>query len=271
MSTDDTGGGLAASASTAKDEGARLAGAAADSGQDLLHEVKDEAADLVGEAAHQARDLLGEARDGLTAQASEQQVRAAAGLRAIGEELGRMADGAQDGGLARDLVRQAADRTGGVAAWLDAREPGDVLHEVTDLARRRPGLFLAVAAGAGVLVGRLTRGLKDAPATTGSSGSSGGGAHVADGGYSTPPTDTARTASPTATTAPTPATPAAVGAAYADAPGGFDDAPLPGGATTGGVGGPAPVAPASGQVPAAGPGGTAGGDPLAGVRDEERL
>lgn len=163
MSTNDTGGGAAAAAGTARDEAAGLAHAAADSGQDLLQDARGQAGDVLHEASDQARDLLGEARTGLQTQAAEQQTRAATGLRALGDELDRMAGAAQGGGLATDLVRQVAGRSGAVADWLEAREPGDVLHEVADFARRRPTTFLAIAVGAGVLAGRLTRGLTDAP------------------------------------------------------------------------------------------------------------
>lgn len=178
MTSQETGG-AAAAASTAKDEAAGLAQSAADSGQDLLHEVKDEVGEVAGEAASQARDLMGEARDGVREQASAQQARAAASLRSLGDELGRMADGSQEPGLGTDLVRQAAQRTGAVATWLEDREPGDVLHEVTDFARRRPGVFLALALGAGVAAGRLTRGLKDAPPSP-QRGSAGSAAQTAE-------------------------------------------------------------------------------------------
>src|SRR6478736_2624586 len=183
MSTNDSG--AAAAVGTAKEQASGLAHAAADSGQGVLHEAKGQAADVVAEAKGQARDLLGEARAGLTSQASDQQARAASSLRSLGDELGRMADGSEQGGLAADLVRQVAGRTGSVASWLENREPGDVLGEVTDFARRRPGVFLALAAGAGVLAGRLTRGLKDAPPSSGSTGSTGSSPAGAATGRST--------------------------------------------------------------------------------------
>ena len=39
-----------------------------------------------------------------------------------------------------------------------------MVHEVQSFARRRPTVFLLLAAGAGLVAGRLTRGLKDATA-----------------------------------------------------------------------------------------------------------
>ena len=72
--------------------------------------------------------------------------------------------------MATDLVRQAAERSSAVASWLDGRDPGSLLTEVKSFARQRPGTFLLLAAGAGVLAGRLSRSLSaGAPDTAGTS------------------------------------------------------------------------------------------------------
>lgn len=286
MSAQDTGGGAAAAVGTAKDEAQGLAHQAADSGQELLHDVKDEAGGVAAEAAQQARDLLGEARDGLRSQAADQQARAAQGLRSLGDELGRMAD-ASDGGLARDLVRDVAGRTGAVAAWLDEREPGDVLGEVADFARRRPGTFLALAAGAGVVVGRLARGLKDAPPSSSGAGSRQGGSGLPGSttGLSTPSAGSAGgspaggSASPGAAPVGEPGGPGVVAGGSAEVLDVGEGEPQhrePGPAlgeerAWAASGGEAPVAPTPGHLPTADGAGTAGGDPLAGVQREDRL
>ena len=69
------------------------------------------------------------------------------------------------GGMAADVAQQAASRVRDAGQWLETREPGQVVNEVQSFARRRPAVFLALAAGAGLVAGRLTRGLKDATAT----------------------------------------------------------------------------------------------------------
>ena len=57
-----------------------------------------------------------------------------------------MAHGTGSGsGFAYDLARQAGDRFGQAARWLDDREPRDVLEEVKGFARRRPGVFIGIA------------------------------------------------------------------------------------------------------------------------------
>jgi hypothetical protein len=70
-----------------------------------------------------------------------------------------MADAPEQQGMASDLIRQAAQRSESVASWLENKEPGDLVGEVQRFARNRPGTFLLLAAGAGVLAGRLTRSL----------------------------------------------------------------------------------------------------------------
>ena len=85
-----------------------------------------------------------------------------------------MAQNSEQQGPATDLVKQAAERTSTVASWLEDREPGHVVDEVTRFARQRPGAFLAIAAGAGLLVGRLGRGLKAANDDDGNNGDIGG-------------------------------------------------------------------------------------------------
>lgn len=292
MTTDDQGGASAA-VHTARDEAAGLAQTAAESGQGLLHEAKGQAGDVVAEATGQARDLLGEARAGLQSQASDQQARAAQGLRALGDQLGQMADGAQDGGVAADLVRQVAGRTGSVASWLEEREPGDLLHEVTDFARRKPGTFLAAAAVAGLLAGRLTRGIKDAPSggaapraaatgpgttaaplTGGTTGgldatiaTAGGPGAVAAGTGTYDEADTAGAhrapGEPVVGSAPaTEPVPAPVWPAV-DAGSSEEQA-------WNAAGGEAPVTATPGHLPGSDGPGTAGGDPLAGVRREDQ-
>jgi hypothetical protein len=74
-----------------------------------------------------------------------------------------MSSGTEDPGYASELVQRAGEATGQVAQWFEEREPSDILHEVEDFARRRPGMFILMAAGAGLLVGRMLRGVKDAP------------------------------------------------------------------------------------------------------------
>ncbi len=154
--SDDT---KSAKAETAKNEAAGVARDAAGNAQHVAQTAKSEAAGVASEAAASARDLLDRARSDLTEQAGAQQQKVAEGLRSMAGELQSMADGSEQSGVATDLVRQAAERSSSVASWLDNRTPGSLVDEVKSFARQRPVAFLAIAAGAGFLAGRLNKGL----------------------------------------------------------------------------------------------------------------
>lgn len=145
----------------AQSKAADVKDSAKEAGQHVADVAKDQASNVAAEAKHQAKDLVGQGKDELRQQAAQQQERVAGGLHSLSDELHAMARGSTDQGVAADLAREAADRTRAIATWLEQREPGDVLEEVRSFARRRPGAFLGIAAAAGVLVGRLGRGLKE--------------------------------------------------------------------------------------------------------------
>ena len=121
--------------------------------------AKTEAQGVKREVGTQARRLMDQVGTEVSDQASEQQKRAASGLRGVGSQLRQMADSSGEQGMAVNLVSQAASRVDTAASWLDEREPGAILDEVKSVARQRPGLFIAIAAGAGIVAGRLTKAL----------------------------------------------------------------------------------------------------------------
>ena len=172
-----------ASASTAKQEAKEVAQEAASSAGAVGDVAKNEAANVAHEAKYQAKDLLHQSRQELMDQATVQQERAAKGLRSLHEELSSMAEKSDNSGMGTDLVRQAAQKASAFAEYLEGRDPGSLLNEVTSYARRRPGAFLAIAAGAGLLVGRLTRSLAAGAPDQGQSGT---GAHRLTGTPATP-------------------------------------------------------------------------------------
>jgi hypothetical protein len=159
-STESNGG--SGKAGAAKEQAAAVGQGAAQAGQQVASTAKDEAHHVAAETSSQAKDLLHQARSEVTDQAGAQQQRLASGLRALGDELESMTRHSEQQGPASSLAKEAASRSRDVASWLEAREPGHVLRDVQDFARRRPGMFLLLAAGAGVVAGRLGRGIKDA-------------------------------------------------------------------------------------------------------------
>ncbi|MEU7929984.1 hypothetical protein [Micromonospora echinofusca] len=151
--------GATGTAQQARQEASRVGHHAAQAGGQVAHTAAEQGGQVASEARRQARNLTGEAGTQLREQARAQQHRAADGLRGIGRELGSMAERSEDSGMAGQAVRRMADAAEQAAGWLDEREPTAVLDEVRSYARRHPGTFLAGAALAGMLVGRLTRNL----------------------------------------------------------------------------------------------------------------
>jgi hypothetical protein len=186
-----TGGSTTDTVST---EGRRVASDAAESSKQVGRVAKDEAASVAQEAKSQARSLVSQASSQLSDQAATQKDSLVTWLHSMADELRAMVDGVQsqrieDGsessqpGYARDLAERGADYAQRTASWLEDRQPNDIFQEVGKFARRRPGAFLLIAATAGVVVGRLTKGLT--AASSDDSGPSQSSQFGSTGGYGT--------------------------------------------------------------------------------------
>lgn len=143
----------------AKDQTRSVGEDARQGGRHVADVAKEETHSVAGEAASQARDLLDQTRSELMEQSGRQQQRLAQGLRSLADELASMARGSDQQGVASQAASRGASEVSRVAEYLDTRDPGSLLEEVRGFARRRPGTFLALAAGLGVAGGRLTRGM----------------------------------------------------------------------------------------------------------------
>jgi hypothetical protein len=150
---------------TARNEAGQLKETSADAAREVAGTVKDKASDVTSDVREQVRRLAGQTREELAGQASQQKDKAADALRSMSEELREMAEHGQSGTGAQ-LARHGADLTDRAADFLQQHEPGDLLDEVRGFARRKPGTFLLVAAGAGVVAGRLTRALASGAGST---------------------------------------------------------------------------------------------------------
>lgn len=145
-----------------KDQAAGLSQGTVQAGKQAADSAREQASGVAAEAARQGRDLVRQAQDQLGEQAAKGQQRLAGTLHSLSDQLTGMADGSPQDGMAADLARQAGARAAGAARWLSSRQPAQVVDEVQSFARRRPGIFLILAAGTGLIAGRLTRGMKAA-------------------------------------------------------------------------------------------------------------
>lgn len=138
-------------AATAADESKKVAGTARSEAQNVAAEAKVQVSSLMDQATSQVSDQSRTQRDRLVGM-----------LHTLSDDLQQMAGQTSQPGIASDLVRQVSDRARSLGDQMDGREPTELLDDVRQFARRRPGTFLLGALAAGVAAGRLTRGAKAA-------------------------------------------------------------------------------------------------------------
>jgi len=160
--TEPTGGpiaGTATSGSGTTTETAKQAATEAKEGaKHVAGEAKEHAAELAGDAWGQARTVLDQAMGSVREQGDQQAQRAATNLRSLSDQFRALSEGrSQDAGRLGELATQASDRVQSFASRLETGGWQSVAGDVSSFARRRPGLFLAAAAGLGFVAGRALR------------------------------------------------------------------------------------------------------------------
>ena len=150
------------------DKAKDTASTAADQSKHVAGTAKDEAMNVAGTAAEQARNVVGDAKQQVTTQLNDQATTVATSSRRPSDARRRpAADGPRQGpdaGMATDLAREVSDRVRALGSHLESREPGQLLDDARDFARRRPGTFLLGALAAGVVAGRMFRATADGAA-----------------------------------------------------------------------------------------------------------
>lgn len=131
--------------------------------QQVTKTATEQVKQVAQETGSQVRGLVDTATQELRDQAGTQQQRIAGGLHTIADDLSSMCQGNGSDRMAGQLMQQVSAGAHRTADWLEHREPGRVLDEVRDYARRHPGTFLLGALAAGLVVGRLTRNIASAP------------------------------------------------------------------------------------------------------------
>lgn len=149
-------------AESSKAEGQQLKNEAAGSGRRVKETAKDQAVAVKDEAAHQAKDLLGQLKDDLQSYVGPQQERLASTARSVSDEVNAISQGKKpETDYVSGLLGNVSGTVDSFASSLENKNAEDLLGDVRRFAARRPGTFLAIAAGIGLLAGRATRSAKD--------------------------------------------------------------------------------------------------------------
>jgi hypothetical protein len=145
-------------AQTAKQEASHVASTAADNAKQIASEATTQAIAVVQQTKEQVTNLLDQTLQEVRQTAQHKGEQAATGLRTLADQLSALANGQPDqAGQLQRYVQEAQDRVSSFATRLENDGPQAVLGDVADFARRRPAVFLMMAAGAGFAIGRLLR------------------------------------------------------------------------------------------------------------------
>lgn len=150
-------------AAEAKGQAKNVAQDAKGAAQDLAQTAQHEAGEVKDAAVQQVKSLAGTVQEQVTDQVGTQHERLATQARSVTDDLHRVLSGQQpESDMVRQAVTAVADRAESLTQRLETSQPQDLLRDVRGFAARKPGTFLAVALGLGVVAGRLTRGMRDA-------------------------------------------------------------------------------------------------------------
>ena len=160
--------------------GKQVAASAGDQVQEVAGTAKEHVAEVASEVSVQAGRVLDDAKSHLREQAQGQTDQLSQALSRLGGQLRALTEGRPgDGGPVTDLGRQAAARVERIATRVESGGFEGIVSEGSRFARRRPGTFLAGAAAAGFVVGRLVKAGKDAPPSSPPAGVDAGGNPIA--------------------------------------------------------------------------------------------
>ena len=145
-------------ASTAVQEASGVAHSAADAVKDVAHETAAQTSAVTNTAKEQFGTFVDRAKDELRTQADDKGQQAASKLRTMSDQLSTLLEGRpEEAGEIRGFVSDAQQRLRSYAETLQQRGPQGLVDDITQFARRRPGMFLALAGVGGFAVGRLVR------------------------------------------------------------------------------------------------------------------
>ena len=143
---------------TAVGQSKLVARTASQDARELAGAAREQAQQVKGQLAEQARALFADSRSQLQEEADRQTGRLAQVICQAGNQAVALAAGRpEQAGALVDYAEQAANWLDTCATAIEERGLEGLSADVVDFARRRPGVFLAGAAVAGIAVGRLLR------------------------------------------------------------------------------------------------------------------
>lgn len=142
-------------AGTARDQAASVAQSATTAAAEVTGTAKEQVGSVVGETVAQAKDLTGQVKQQAAQQVSGQTEKATTALRDVAKQLSE----GDTSGMVGTVLTEVGNRVQSLADVLEQKGPQGLLEDARRYARRSPGTFVLGAALAGLVTGRLVKGM----------------------------------------------------------------------------------------------------------------
>jgi len=142
-------------AGTAKEQAASVASTATTAASEVTGTAKEQVGSVVGETVAQAKDLTSTVKEQASQQVKSQTEFASQALRDLSKQLSE----GDTSGVVGTVLTEVGNRVQGLADALEQKGPQGLLEDARTFARRSPGTFLLGAALAGLVTGRLVKGM----------------------------------------------------------------------------------------------------------------
>lgn len=143
-------------AGTAKDQAASVAQTATSAASEVTGTAKEQVGSVVGETAQQVKGLTSQVKEQAQQQVQSQTQFASQALRDLSKQLSE----GDTSGMVGTVLAELGNRVQSFADVLEDKGPQGLLEDVRSFARRSPGTFMLGAALAGLVTGRLVKGLQ---------------------------------------------------------------------------------------------------------------
>jgi hypothetical protein len=126
--------------------------------REVAGEVGEQAKAVASEAKRQLDQVVTQGREEVRQQMDQRNAQMAEQLRTLSQQFSALAQGnTSEAGPLLGYVNDAQTQVQRLAMRLESGGPQGVVDDISRFARRRPGLFLISAMGAGFLTGRVLR------------------------------------------------------------------------------------------------------------------
>jgi hypothetical protein len=123
---------------------------------------KEQVSNVVGETVQQAKDVTGQLKEQARQQLDTQSSRAVQQVRSVSEQL----TNGDTSGWVGELLSEAGQRLQQLSGYVEQAGPQGVVDDLRRYARRSPGTFVLGAALAGLVGGRVLKGVQASQSST---------------------------------------------------------------------------------------------------------